>query len=46
MLVKLVKGAVLMSELASLSVVTELAFPEGATVLSLKNIVLLQFVFS
>ena len=38
MLVKLVKGAVLMSELASLSVVTELAFPEGAAVLGLENI--------
>ena len=46
MLVKLFKGAVLMSELTSLSVVAELAFPEGTTVLSLKNIVLFQFVFS
>ena len=46
MLVKLVKGAVLMSELASLSVVTKLAFPEGTAVLSLKNIMLFQFVFS
>ena len=46
MLVELFKGTVLMSELASLSVVTELAFPEGTAVLSLKNIVLFQFVFS
>ena len=37
-LMKLVVCAVLMSELATLSVVAKLAFPEGAAVLGLENI--------
>ena len=37
-LMELVVCAVLMSELAALSVVAKLAFPEGAAVLGLENI--------
>lgn len=44
-LMELVVCSVLMSELATLSVVAKLAFPEGAAVLGLENVMSFKFVF-